>query len=682
MSQFAPTPLRRSARISVTRSVGEGASVAETTATQNRSAVRRKGPLPKVQAQQSHAYGAAGRMATAQELLVPDTGFAQAFAAQRDNAVARDEERSSVHGSSPVSSRSSSPIVVRQAARDFSRGYSASQSARAPPARVASQSPSVASNEDFEEDERRSHNVTPSVNSEARGSPTPSHVDTSKSFGMVHEAGMTAAEAARAAQIAQIAQANRATQAARLNGNIRSVTQSQSQQPIRPHVQSANVQDADEDDTPPEHFTLKKLLYVIGGLIFAFLVVGPIASSIKNSDTSSVGLLGALNARIAYTWDGLANYIIPQVVDPTNPHVTYGYDLSRRVTNIETSLTDIDGTLNRFGKYLPDAIVLRRKANGDLEIPDEFWRALESKLKSEGLGKPTVTGDVNWIDFLNKNQAKITQIIQSELENHTTPSSLEIIQRKEFLDLLHQEYVKISDRVDRKIAEASKTLSKEAKTVAQQVASKAFIDQVRIDSLAYTNLVANAELSLRKVNFFSPGLGARVDPYKTSSTFADPSTLRSKAIQRLFSLQSRRPPVSALEKWDEPGECWCAAPSDGKTGLAQLAVNLGQKMVPRQVTVEHLPKEASLDFSTAPKEMELWVETNELVEDLGCSVAPSGWACLGKFAYNIHGSNHIQTFNLDVDLAAPVAKTMVRVGSTWGAPHPCLYRLRLHGDNA
>ncbi|KAF2473810.1 uncharacterized protein BDR25DRAFT_125318 [Lindgomyces ingoldianus] len=642
MSQVPGTPLRRSTRLSVARSVVT--SVAETTATQSRAATnRRKGPLPKVQAQQSHAYGSAGRLATAQDLTVPNSGFAQAFGAQRDNAVARDEERPSGRGSSPASS-SSIPIIVKQYARD-SRS----------PARAPSRSPPLESNDEFEENANGSGiagSASPSINS---GSPTPSYVNTTKSFGMVHEAGMTAAPAVQ------------------LNGTPCAL----------PHPIHDGNEDGNADTHPHKsYFFLLLMTFMLGCFAVGFLAI-PGVPSINTTESSAISMLSAINYRIVYTWNGIKNAIMPQVDGGnTEPGVTYGYDLSHRVANVEKSLANLDGTLTRFSEYLPPAIVLRRNKKGHLEIPDEFWRALESKLNSEGLKNPTITSDVNWIDFLSKNQAKITQLIRHELNNDTRQSTLEIIQRKEFLDLLHLEYTKISDRVDRKIAEANKAFSKEAKTAARQIASKAFLDQIRFDALAYSNLVANAEISLRKVNFFSPGLGARVDPYKTSSTFVDSSSLQSSTYRRLLSLQIRRPPVSALEKWDEPGECWCAAPTDGKTGLAQLAVNLGQNMIPKQVTVEHLPKEASLDVGSAPKDMELWVETDVSVEDLGCSEGPKGWACLGKFKYNVHGSNHVQTFNLDIDLSAPVSKTLVRVTSTWGASYSCLYRLRLHGDRA
>jgi SUN domain-containing protein 1/2 len=65
-----------------------------------------------------------------------------------------------------------------------------------------------------------------------------------------------------------------------------------------------------------------------------------------------------------------------------------------------------------------------------------------------------------------------------------------------------------------------------------------------------------------------------------------------------------------------------------------------------------------------------------------CQDGPVGWKCLGSFTYNIHGSNHQQTFDLDAQSSVPVNKVMLRVLSNWGADHTCMYRARLHGRDA
>ncbi|KAJ9410133.1 hypothetical protein DTO045G8_2126 [Paecilomyces variotii] len=109
-----------------------------------------------------------------------------------------------------------------------------------------------------------------------------------------------------------------------------------------------------------------------------------------------------------------------------------------------------------------------------------------------------------------------------------------------------------------------------------------------------------------RVNFLSPGTGAVIDPYMTS-----PTSGRARSfLGRMFfgaskdSPQGVRAPVTALTPWDGLGDCWCSAPRDG---LSQFTVILGRHIVPEEVVVEHIPKDASLEPGVAPREMELWV---------------------------------------------------------------------------
>ncbi|GAD93171.1 hypothetical protein NFIA_073880 [Paecilomyces variotii No. 5] len=109
-----------------------------------------------------------------------------------------------------------------------------------------------------------------------------------------------------------------------------------------------------------------------------------------------------------------------------------------------------------------------------------------------------------------------------------------------------------------------------------------------------------------RVNFLSPGTGAVIDPYMTS-----PTSGRGRSfLGRLFFgplkdfPQGVRAPVTALMPWDGLGDCWCSVPRDG---LSQLSVILGRQVVPEEVVVEHIPKDASLEPEVAPRDMELWV---------------------------------------------------------------------------
>lgn len=137
-----------------------------------------------------------------------------------------------------------------------------------------------------------------------------------------------------------------------------------------------------------------------------------------------------------------------------------------------------------------------------------------------------------------------------------------------------------------------------------------------------------------RINFFSPGTGAIIDPYMTS-----PTSGRTRSfLGRVFfaaskdSPQGPQAPVAALTPWDGAGDCWCSAPRDG---LSQLAIVLGRQVVPEEVVVEHIPKDASLEPGVAPREMELWVQyvfnqsTATLTDSSSPNASPS--SLLGSF---------------------------------------------------
>jgi SUN domain-containing protein 1/2 len=95
------------------------------------------------------------------------------------------------------------------------------------------------------------------------------------------------------------------------------------------------------------------------------------------------------------------------------------------------------------------------------------------------------------------------------------------------------------------------------------------------------------------------------------------------------------------------------------------------------------------NINNAPRNMELWVQTTAPIvpyfsaREIDCRTpAPAeDWKCLGSFKYNIHASNHLQTFDLAGEPKEAVRKAMLRVTANWGADHTCLYRVRLHGED-
>ncbi|PSN62164.1 hypothetical protein BS50DRAFT_139079 [Corynespora cassiicola Philippines] len=197
------------------------------------------------------------------------------------------------------------------------------------------------------------------------------------------------------------------------------------------------------------------------------------------------------------------------------------------------------------------------------------------------------------------------------------------------------------------------------------------------------------DVNLRRVNYFSPSLGAHVIPWLTSPSYRPQQWTLFRGLRLFEAAAEHRPAMTALQRWEEPGDCWCAARDDtGVNGMAQLAVALPAAVYPTAVTIEHPPMAMMprQDVRTAPRAFELWIKTDSppvVVSSSAepCDPAPSqGWTCLGRFSYNILGGvPHRQTFDVQARSSEPVRQALVRVASNWGADFTCLYRVQLHG---
>lgn len=116
-----------------------------------------------------------------------------------------------------------------------------------------------------------------------------------------------------------------------------------------------------------------------------------------------------------------------------------------------------------------------------------------------------------------------------------------------------------------------------------------------------------------------------------------------------------------------PGNCWCFPGNQGET-----VVRLSSNIVPRAVTIDHIPKTISPtgEISSAPKSFAVFALEDENEEP---------GIFLGQFVYNIEG-DFIQTFPLK-HKSALVRYVKLKVQNNWGHPkYTCIYRFRVHGD--
>lgn len=237
---------------------------------------------------------------------------------------------------------------------------------------------------------------------------------------------------------------------------------------------------------------------------------------------------------------------------------------------------------------------------------------------------------------------------------------------------------------------------------------------------------------VHKINWFSPGLGALAAPKVSSPTRAlvrsyqqskrksavRDGTLTSWLSSRLpswfpgqkYDIEEVRDIEEALLPWHDVGDCWCAPSTRGKL---QLAVALPRWITPTELVVEHIPKGEIYDIGNAPKEIELWMQINseeireQVVSDMtkmfpdiykDASQRGKGsdtvraldktFVPVGRWTYDIHAGNHVQTFAMSVDLekwngansSARTRRVVFRANSNWGSTDStCLYRVKLHG---
>lgn len=225
---------------------------------------------------------------------------------------------------------------------------------------------------------------------------------------------------------------------------------------------------------------------------------------------------------------------------------------------------------------------------------------------------------------------------------------------------------------------------------------------------------ANPPPIQHRVNWFMPGFGASIDVELSSPTAAicDP-TWKPWPFSRLLKHSCPELPLSppqkmALQTWDDPAQDrWCAPRSGGKL---QLAIEIPRKILPTELVVEYMAKDASPTgyMNSAPREVELWVRIadddvrakvsaaiNErypelwedanlqgrvlhVARDLGREYVP-----VGRWEYNIWQQENVQGFRIPGPLLNynfSTDKFAIRVNSNWGnVGFTCINQFRMYG---
>ena len=385
---------------------------------------------------------------------------------------------------------------------------------------------------------------------------------------------------------------------------------------------------------------------------------------------------------------------IPEIKDP-QMQGWLNVRLNEMIKELERTQTVLFDRVGALEEFLPRRTVVD-VVDDQLIIKDEFWTVLTRRLQ----------GDDQMFDtFVAANEKAATEIALAASEKHlsTAVNNKRVLTPEDMMAKLNEYAQELDKKMDLWSGEQLALTGKHATQIAKEVSQDAASDpRTQLSVLIKSRIIANIYESLSSVNYFSPNMGAIVDPRHSSPTALKPSKKVGwfgKRLQRITA-----PHSAAIMKWEETGECWCAAKSTGIQGKAQLAVMTEHTIIPRRLIIEHIPKTGTPSISSAPQDFELWAEMFSVDKaeewrrqlrrghpqyDAECAVAspPSNTSvCIASGTYDIHAENWVQSFDMFMDLEDQfprigAGKFYYRVMSNWRSEQTCTYRVRLTGTD-
>ncbi|KIV99204.1 uncharacterized protein PV09_09068 [Verruconis gallopava] len=184
-------------------------------------------------------------------------------------------------------------------------------------------------------------------------------------------------------------------------------------------------------------------------------------------------------------------------------------------------------------------------------------------------------------------------------------------------------------------------------------------------------------------NHISASIGSTILPGFTSATKRTFSSLFIP-FSKFWSPPGMKAPITALQPWTEPGECWCTP-----ANKAALGVRAPYPVKASAVTVEHVLADdlagSGADLGTAPKLIEVWAHVSpgegQKGECLGSAPENvNAWTCLGRLEI-AHHVREVKSWTMDLAINELVAQDFVfKVLENLGNKEAtCLYRVQLHG---
>ncbi|KUJ16189.1 uncharacterized protein LY89DRAFT_76663 [Mollisia scopiformis] len=426
-------------------------------------------------------------------------------------------------------------------------------------------------------------------------------------------------------------------------------------------------------------------------------------------------------------------------VFPFNPRNPFEPDdlrvVNKRISDLEydvarlKSSSDLDSrALTRLDELLPDLLVVKKDKYQNMIIPDDFWYALQEKIRSDDtlvsdrletpgnigstISNKEFTKEVekvakaSWDRYIKQNANYVKGIVGDEITDKFPRLAQEhqLATKEEVIELLRRSWDENSSNLQTELAQLSKKIAHATRSITklqnnpgsltkEEVQSiiadtlKKLIPNGQLGSLADANIRNALEESLARPNFFSKATGAVVDPVLTSSTYVFPGSdvwFPSRWMRAIIGnpITPPNPPEAALTRWEEFGDCWCSSSVDAEGYGPSIGVITGSSIYPEQVVVEHIPAKSTLEPGATPKDMELLAYIPDLdtynaaktlseeffADDIPETQAPYRFVHIASWTYE-KDAESVQAFQIQVDMTsigAEVNKFIVRAKNNWG----------------
>ncbi|GKU03306.1 spindle pole body-associated protein sad1 [Fusarium langsethiae] len=319
---------------------------------------------------------------------------------------------------------------------------------------------------------------------------------------------------------------------------------------------------------------------------------------------------------------------------------------------------------------------------------------------------------------------KLSKIVSEELRKQNQTA----VSRDDFLAHLRDDLTKHESEVEAEFSRLKSYMNdhiKESIRTAQMMAPQAMSDaemKQLIRKIIYQTLTDGSLQAVSKskinahwnsnlkyqVNFFGTGAGASIETKYTAPLWNPYSTKAHEKEALALGLEGvhRRPPVQVLLPWQEEGDRWCGSHAEdveGKPHGVGLSIQLGHRVIPENIAVEHIHPNATMDPDARPRHIEVFAafefkEDQELVRDYSSNKFPdhiNGWdfnpsplpdsfVKITQFEYQgdeLNEGVHVHHINDEfANLGIPTDHVIIRALSNYGAPdHTCFYRVRLFG---